>query len=95
MSKHDYVLAYTQQAVRDKENYIWLMADHALGGEEYVGGRKLETSDETWRIIIPDRNDLDFARLRSPIFNPKGRIEYALVSDRGDIRVGIILNTTA
>ncbi len=70
MSKHDYVLAYTQQAVRDKENYIWLMADHALGGEEYVGGRKLETSDETWRIIIPDQNDLGFARLRSPIFNP-------------------------
>jgi hypothetical protein len=77
------LLAYTQQAVLDAEDYIWLMADHPVGGEEYVGGRKLETSHVTWRIIIPDRNDLDMARLRSPIFNHEGRIEYALVSELG------------
>jgi predicted transcriptional regulator len=86
------LLAYTQQAVRDAEDYIWLMADHPLGGEEYVGGRKLETSDVTWRIIIPYRDDLDLARLQSTLFNHKGRIEYALVGDHRDIRVGIVLN---
>ncbi len=80
------LLEYTQQTVRDAGDYIWLMADHPLCGMEYVGGRKLETSGVTWRIVIPDRNDLDLARLRSPIINHEGGTEYDLVCDHGDMR---------
>jgi predicted transcriptional regulator len=49
------ILAHIQQVVQDAEEYIWLMADHPLGGQEYVTrSRKLEsTSSVRWRVIIP------------------------------------------
>jgi hypothetical protein len=37
-----------------------------IGGDEYVGGRKLETSNVKWRIIIPRGADFDETILRSP-----------------------------
>ena len=39
------ILAHLQQVVQDAEKHIWLMADHPLGGQEYVtGSGKLESS---------------------------------------------------
>src|SRR5215218_9580573 len=32
------ILAHVQLVVQDAEEYIWLMADHPLGGEEYITG---------------------------------------------------------
>ena len=88
-----FVLAYTQRVVHDAEEYIWLMADHPLGSEEYVGGKKLEISNNvTWRVIIPAGSNVDWTRLRSSVGDHKDRIEYALVEDSNDIHAGIALN---
>ena len=63
------ILAHVQQVVQDAEKYIWLMADHTLGGQGYVtGSGKLEsTSSVTWRVIIPDDNSIDWTRLRRSV----------------------------
>jgi predicted transcriptional regulator len=88
-----FVLAYTQRIVHDAEEYIWLMADHPLGREEYVGGKKLETSNSVrWRVIVPEGTNVDWASLRSSIGDHMGRIEYAFVSGPNDIHAGIALN---
>jgi predicted transcriptional regulator len=87
-----FVLAYTQRVVQDAEEYIWLMADHPLGNEEYVGGKKLEISNVTWRVIIPAGSSVDWTRLRSSVGDHKGRIEYALIEDSNEIHAGIALN---
>jgi predicted transcriptional regulator len=70
------------------------MADHPIGGDEYVGGKKLETSNVKWRVIIPRGTDFDETILRSPplLTKHKGRIEYALIADSNDIKAGIVLN---
>jgi predicted transcriptional regulator len=88
------ILAHTQQVVQDAEKYIWLMADHPLGGEEYVtGSRKLESSSSvTWRVIIPADSSIDWTRLRTSAGSHKGRIEYCLIEDPNDIKAGIALN---
>jgi predicted transcriptional regulator len=86
-----FVLAYTQRVVQDAEEYIWLMADHPLGNEEYVGGKKLEISNVTWRVIIPAGSSVDWTRLRSSV-GDQGRIEYALIEDSNEIHAGIALN---
>ena len=88
------LLSYIQQTVTEAEEYIWLMADHPIGGDEYVGGKKLETSDVKWRVIIPRRTDFDETILRSPPLptKHKGRIEYALIAESRDIKAGIVLN---
>lgn len=67
------------------------MADHPIGGDEYVGGRKLETSNVKWRIIIPRGADFDETILRSPPLPTKheGKIEYALIADSKDIKAEI------
>ena len=88
------LLSYIQQTVTEAEEYIWLMADHPIGGDEYVGGKKLETSNVKWRVIIPRGTDFDETTLRSPplLTKHKGRIEYALIADSNDIKAGIVLN---
>jgi predicted transcriptional regulator len=88
------ILAHVQQVVQDAEEYIWLMADHPLGGEEHVTeSGKLESSTVTWRIIIPaDSSNIDWTRLRASVGTHKGRIEYHLIEDAKNIKAGIALN---
>jgi predicted transcriptional regulator len=87
------ILAHTQQVVKEAEKYIWLMADHPLGGEEYVAGSvKLESSTVKWRIIIPADSSIDWTRLRTSAGTHKRRIEYLLIEDPNDIKAGIALN---
>jgi predicted transcriptional regulator len=89
------ILAHTQQVVQDAEEYIWLMADHPLGGEEYVTeSGKLESSRTvTWRIIIPAADSsIDWQDLRRTVGTHKGRIEYRLIEDVKNIKAGIALN---
>lgn len=86
------IIAYTQRVVHDTKEYMWLMADHPLGGEGYVGGKKLTISDVTWRVIIPSQSNVDWERLRSSIGDHKGRIEYALMENSSNIKAGIALN---
>ena len=86
------ILAHTQRVVQDAEEYIWLMADHLIGGEEYVGGKKLEISNVTWRIIIPAESNIEWTRLRDSVGNYNGRIEYGLMEDSSEIKAGMALN---
>ncbi|WP_458719670.1 hypothetical protein [Candidatus Nitrosocosmicus sp. R] len=88
------LLSYIQQTVTEAEEYIWLMADHPIGGDEYVGGKKLDTSNVKWRVIIPRGTDFDeiILRYRSLPTKYKGRIEYVLIADSKDIKAGIVLN---
>jgi predicted transcriptional regulator len=88
------ILAHVQQVVQYAEEYIWLMADHTLGGQGYVtGSGKLEsTSSVTWRVIIPADSSIDWTRLRRSVGTHKGRIEYHLVEDPNDIKAGMALN---
>ena len=88
------VLAHIQQVVQDAEEYIWLMSDHPLGGEEYVTrSGKLESTDSVrWRIIIPSDSSIDWTRLRADVATHKGRIEYCLIQDPNDIKAGIAMN---
>jgi predicted transcriptional regulator len=89
------ILAHIQQVVQGAEERIWLMADHPLGGEVHVTeSGKLESSRTvTWRIIIPaNSSNIDWTRLRASIGTRKGRIEYHLIEDPNDIKVGIALN---
>jgi predicted transcriptional regulator len=88
------ILTHIQQVVQDAEKYIWLMADHPLGGEGHVTeSGKLESSTVTWRIIIPaDSSSIDWKKLRASVGTHKGRIEYHLIEDRNDIKAGIALN---
>jgi predicted transcriptional regulator len=87
------ILAHTQHVVQDAEEYIWLMADHPLGGQEYVtGSGKLESSTVTWRIIVPADSSTDWPDLRRTVRTHKGRIEYHLIEDAKNIKAGIALN---
>jgi predicted transcriptional regulator len=88
------ILAHAQQVVQDAEEYIWLMADHTLGGQGYVtGSGKLESSSTvTWRVIIPADSSIDWTRLRRSVGTHKGRIEYHLMEDPNDIKAGMALN---
>ena len=88
------ILVHLQQVVQDAEEYIWLMADHPLGRQEFVTkSEKLESSSTvTWRVIIPAVSSIDWAELRRTVVTHKGRIEYHLVEDPDDIKAGIALN---
>nr|MDQ3853874.1 hypothetical protein [Thermoproteota archaeon] len=88
------ILVHIQQVVQDAEEYIWLMADHPLGGQEYVTrSRKLEsTSSVTWRVIIPADSNIDWTELRRTVGTHKGRIGYHLIEDPVDIKAGMALN---
>jgi predicted transcriptional regulator len=88
------ILTHIQQVVQDAEEYIWLMADHPLGGGEYVArSGKLESSSTvTWRVIVPVGSSIDWTRVRADVGIHKGRIEYRLIEDPNDIKAGIALN---
>jgi predicted transcriptional regulator len=88
------ILAHIQQVVQDAEEYIWLMADHPLGRQEYVtrSGKLESTSSVTWRVIIPADSNMDWTELRRTVGTYKGRIEYHLIEDPNDIKAGIALN---
>ena len=88
------ILAHIQQVVRTAEEYIWLMADHRLGDQEYVtkSGKLERSSTVTWRVIIPAGSSIDWAEVRRTVGIHKGRIEYHLIQDPNDIKVGMALN---
>jgi predicted transcriptional regulator len=89
------ILVHAQQVLQNAQEYIWLMADHPLGGEHYLlSNVNLENCDITWRIIVPasSSRSIDWALLRRAIRNHKGRIEYCLLEDVSDIKAGIALN---
>ncbi len=88
------ILAHIQQVVHHAEEYIWLMSDHPLGGQEYVTrSGKLESSDSVrWRIIIPADSSFDWTSVRAAVGTHKGRIEYRLIQDPNDIKAGIAMN---
>ena len=89
------ILVHLQQVVQDAEDYIWMMADHPLGGQEYVAksGKLENTSSVTWRVIIPaDSSSIDWTEFRRTVGTRKGRIEYHLIEDPNDIKAGVALN---
>ena len=88
------VLAHTQQVVQDAEEYIWLMADHRLGYQEYVtkSGKLEGNSTVTWRVILPASTSINWTELRRTVGTHKGRIEYHLMEDPNDIKAGMALN---
>jgi predicted transcriptional regulator len=88
------VLAHTQQVVHGAEEYIWLMADHRLGDQEYVtkSGKLEGNSTVTWRVIVPASSSINWAELRRTVGIHKGRIEYQLIEDPNDIKAGMALN---
>lgn len=88
------ILTHIQQVVQDAEEYIWLMADHSLGGGEYVArSGKLESSSTvTWRVIVPADSSIDWTKIRADVGIHKGRIEYHLIEDPNEIKAGMALN---
>jgi predicted transcriptional regulator len=88
------ILVHLQQVVEDAEDYIWLMADHPLGRQEYVtrSGKLESSSTLTWRVIIPADSNIDWTELRRTVGANKGRIEYHIIEDPNCIKVGIALN---
>lgn len=88
------ILVHLQQVVQDAEDYIWMMADHPLGGQEYVtkSGKLESTSSVRWRVIIPADSNIDWTELRRTVGTHKGRIAYHLIEDPNDIKAGISLN---
>ena len=89
------ILAHAQQVLQNAEEYIWLMADHPLGGEQFLlSNVNLETTPIVWRIIIPasSSRSIDWGLLRRAMRNHKGRIEYCLLEDVNEIKAGIALN---
>jgi predicted transcriptional regulator len=88
------VFAHLQQVVQSAEDYIWLMADHRLGNQEYVTkSGKLETDTMmTWRIILPTGSNINWKEVRRAAGIHKGRIEYRLIESSDDIKIGIAMN---
>ena len=88
------VLAHLQQVAQGGEKYIWLMADHRLGDQEYVtkSGKLENNSAVTWRVILPASSSINWTEVRKAAGIHKGRIEYHLIEDPGDIKAGIALN---
>jgi predicted transcriptional regulator len=88
------VIAHLQQVVESAEEYIWLMADHRLGNQEFVTkSGKLETNSKiTWRVILPASSNINWTEVRRTAGIHKGRIEYHLIEDPNDIKTGIAMN---
>jgi predicted transcriptional regulator len=88
------VIAHLQQVVQSAEEYIWLMADHRLGNQEYVtkSGKLESNSRITWRVILPASSNINWAEIRKAAGVHKGRIEYHLIEDPNDIKTGIAMN---
>lgn len=88
------VFAHLQQVVQSAEKYIWLMADHRLGNQEYVtkSGRLDINSMMTWRVILPANSNINWAEVRKSAGIHKGRIEYRMIDDSENIKIGIVMN---
>lgn len=88
------VIAHLQQVVQSAEEYIWLMADHRLGNQEYVtkSGKLESNSRITWRVILPASSNINWAEIRRAAGVHNGRIEYHLIEDPNDIKTGIAMN---
>jgi predicted transcriptional regulator len=88
------ILSHIQQVVQHADEYVWLMADHPLGGGEYVArsGKLERSSTVTWRVIIPAASGIDWTKIRADVGIHKGRIEYHLIEDSNNIKAGIALN---
>ena len=88
------VIANLQQVVRSAEEYIWLMADHRLGNQEYVtkSGKLESNSRIKWRVILPASSSINWTEVRRTAGIHKGRIEYNLIEDPIDIKTGIAMN---
>ena len=88
------VIAHLQQVVQSAEEYIWLMADHRLGNQEYVtkSGKLESNSRITWKVIVPASSNINWAEVRRIAGIHKGRIEYHLIGDPNDIKTGIAMN---
>lgn len=70
------------------------MADHPLGHQELLtkSGKLESSSSVSWRVIVPAVSSIDWTELRRTVGTHKGRIEYLLIEDTDDIKVGIALN---
>lgn len=89
------ILAHAQKVLQNAEEYIWLMADHPLGGEQFLlSNVDLEARNISWRVIIPasSSKSIDWGLLRRTMRNQKGRIEYCLLEDENEIKAGLALN---
>jgi predicted transcriptional regulator len=88
------VISHLQQVVQGAEEYIWLMADHRLGNQEYVtkSGKLESNSRMKWRIILPASSNINWAEVRRTAGIHKGKIEYHLIDDPTDIIAGIAMN---
>jgi predicted transcriptional regulator len=88
------ILTHLQQVAQGAEEYIWLMADHRLGNQEYVtkSGKLESNSRITWRVIVPAGSSIDWVEIRRTVGIHKGRIEYHLIEDPTDIKAGIAMN---
>jgi predicted transcriptional regulator len=88
------ILTHLQQVAQGAEEYIWLMADHRLGDQEYVtkSGKLESSSTVTWRIILPASSSIDWPEIRRTVGIYEGRIEYHLIEDPTDIKAGIAMN---
>ena len=88
------VLAHLEQVAQSAEEYIWLMADHRLGDQEYVtkSGKLESNSTITWRVVVPADSSINWVEIRRTVGTHKGRIEYHLIEDPNDIKAGIALN---
>jgi hypothetical protein len=49
------------------------MADYPIGGDHYIGGKKLETSEVKWRLIIPRGTDFDETNYHYPPLQTKAQ----------------------
>jgi predicted transcriptional regulator len=88
------VISHLQQVVQGAEEYIWLMADHRLGNQEYVtkSGKLESNSRITWKVILPASSNINWAEARRTAGIHKDRIEYHLIEDPTDIIAGIAMN---
>ena len=88
------VIAHLQQFVQGAEEYIWLMAHHRLGNQEYVtkSGKLESNSRITCRVILPASSSIDWAEARRTAGIHKDRIEYHPIDDPTDILAGIAMN---
>src|SRR5918996_3090449 len=69
------VIVHLQRVVQSAEEYIWLMADHRLGNQEYVtkSGKLESNSRITWRVILPASSSINWAEVRRTAGIHKGR----------------------
>jgi predicted transcriptional regulator len=88
------ILVHARRVMREAEEYIWLMADHSLEGEEpLVSSGKLSDSQVKWKIILPAGANIDWPLLRKTVgSNNKGKMEIYLLENASDITAGIALN---